>query len=201
MDTHIAIDATALPEYVGVFRVDIKLAFTFVVQDKKLHGRLSGQGYAVMTAAAPDVFTLPQFGAEFTFGRENGKVAAMTLRQHGIELHALRTAEPVPALAFDDTITPAAYAGHYRSSGGGAPQLDFDVSVNSGQMSARVNQQPWLPVFPVVGKAGRFAWDVEAAELQFECDADGVATALVLHEDGQTTRAKRVASGAAKAAK
>ena len=200
-DTHIALDAAALPEYAGVFRFDPKMAFTFVVQDKKLYGRLTGQGYTAMTAAALDVFTLPQFGAEFAFGRENGKVATMTLRQHGSELHARRTAEPVPALAFDDAITSKAYAGHYRSSGDTPPQLDFDVDVNGGQMSARVNQQPWLPVFPVAGKADRFAWDVEAAELQFERDADGIATALVLHEDGQTTRAKRVASGAANAAK
>ena len=200
-DTHIALDAAALPEYTGVFRVDPKLAFTFVVQDKKLYGRLTGQSYTAMTAAAPDVFTLPQYGAEFIFGRENGKVATMTLRQHGGGLHARRTAEPAPALAFDNAITAKAYAGNYKSGENSALKLDFDVGVNDGQMSARVNQQPFLPVFPVPGKADRFAWDVEAAELRFERDADGIATALVLHEDGQATRAERTPAGTTKAAR
>jgi hypothetical protein len=55
----------------------------------------------------------------------------------------------------------------------------------------------------VAGKADRFAWDVVAAELQFERDAGGAVTALVLHQDGRTIRALRAAqaSSAAGAAK
>lgn len=204
-DTSIALEAAALPQYAGVFRVDPKIAFTFVVQDGKLYGRLTGQPYAAMTAAAPDVFTLPQFGAEFTFGRENGKVASMVLRQHGGEMRAQRTAEPAPAVAFDNAITPERYAGHYLSKGERAPKIDFDVRADGGQLWARVDQQPLLPVFPVEGKADRFAWDVVAAELQFERDAGGAVTALVLHQEGRTIRALRAekassAPGAAGAA-
>ena len=202
-DTSIALDATALPQYAGVFRVDPKIAFTFVVQDGKLYGRLTGQAFTAMTASAPDVFTLPQFGAEFTFGRDNGKVASMVLRQHGGEMRARRTAEPAPAVAFDNAITPERYAGHYLSKGEGAPKMDFDVRADGGQLFARLDQQPLLPVFPVAGKADRFAWDVAAAELQFERDASGGVTALVLHQDGRTIRALRAAqaSSAAGAAK
>lgn len=192
-DASIALESAALPEYVGVFRADDKMAFTFVAQDGKLYGRLTGQGYTAMTAAAPDVFTLPRFGAEFTFGRENGKVATMTLRQHGGEIRARRTADPAPAVAFDNAITPALYGGHYLSSGEGAPKMDFEVRAWDGQLSARLDQQPLLPVFPVRGKADRFAWDVVAAELQFERDAGGAVTALVLHQDGRTIRATRTA--------
>ena len=191
-DTSIALDAAALPQYAGVFRADAKIAFTFVVQDGKLYGRMTGQGYTAMTPAAPDVFTLPQFGAEFAFGRENGKVASMVLRQRGGEIPARRTDEPAPAVATDAAITPQRYTGHYLTGGDGAPKLDFDVRVIDGQLWARLDQQPLLPVFPVPGKAGRFAWDVVAAELQFEPDAGGAA-ALVLHQDGQSMRATRVA--------
>lgn len=198
-DTSIALDAAALPEYAGVFRADAKIAFTFVVQDGKLYGRLTGQGFTAMTPAAPDVFTLPQHGAEFKFGRENGKVATMTLRQHGGEIPARRTAEPAPTLAFDKAITAERYAGHYLSNGEGAPKLDFDVRAEGGQLSARLDQQPLLPVFPVPGKADRFAWDVVAAELQFERNAAGAVTALVLHQDGQAIRATRKADAPAAA--
>ncbi|HEX7987835.1 MAG TPA: serine hydrolase [Duganella sp.] len=198
-DTSIALDAAALPEYAGVFRADAKIAFTFVVQDGKLYGRLTGQGFTAMTPAAPDVFTLPQYGAEFKFGRENGKVATMTLRQHGGEIPARRTAEPAPTLAFDKAITAERYAGHYLSNAEGAPKLDFDVRAEGGQLSARLDQQPLLPVFPVPGKADRFAWDVVAAELQFERNAAGAVTALVLHQDGQAIRATRKADAPAAA--
>lgn len=74
-------------------------------------------------------------------------------------------------------ITPERYAGHYLSQGERAPKIDFDVRADGGQMFARVDQQPLLPVFPVAGKADRFAWDVVVAELQFERDAGGAVTA------------------------
>ena len=183
--------AATLPQYAGVFRVDPQMAFTFVVQDQKLYGRLTGQAYIPLMAAAPDVFTLPQYGAEFRFGRENGKVTTMTLRQGGADYPAKRTAEAAPALAFDKAIKPETYAGHYLSPANGAPRISFDVSVSDGQMLARVDQQPFLPVFPVPGKADHFAWDVAAAELRFERDAAGGAKALVLHQDGQTILAAR----------
>ena len=180
-----------LPQYVGVFRVDPQMAFTFVVQDQKLYGRLTGQAYIPLTAAAPDVFTLPQYGAEFRFGRENGKVTSMTLRQGGADYPAKRTAEAPPALAIDKTLKPETYTGHYLSPANGAPRISFDVIVSDGQVLARVDQQPFLPVFPVPGKADHFAWDVAAAELRFERDAGAAAKALVLHQDGQTVLAAR----------
>ena len=193
-DTNIALDATVLPQYGGVFRADPKIAFTFVAQDGKLYGRLTGQAYAALTPAATDVFTLPAVGAEFTFGRENGKVAGVVLRQYGGEIRARRGDEPAPAVVFDPAITAQRYAGHYLTGGDGAPKLDFDVRAIDGQLWARLEQQPLLPLFPVPGKAGRFAWDVVAAELQFEPEAGGAATALVLHQDGQTMRAMRAAA-------
>lgn len=186
--------ATKLPQYAGVYRLDPQMAFTFVVQDQKLYGRLTGQAYMPMTASAPDVFTLPQYGAEFRFARENGKVTTMTLRQGGADYPAKRTAEVPPALAFDKTLKPETYAGHYLSPANGAPRISFDVRVSDGQLLARVDQQPFLPVFPIPGKADRFAWDVAEAELRFERDAGGAVKALVLHQDGQTIPAARKSS-------
>lgn len=187
----IAVDAAALPQYGGVFRVDPQMAFTFVVQDQKLYGRLTGQAYIPLTAAGADVFTLRQYGAEFRFGRESGKVTTMTLRQDGVDYLARRTTEAPPALAFDKAIKAETYAGHYLSPANGAPRISFDVIVSDGQVLARVDQQPYLPVFAVPGKADHFAWDVAAAELRFERDAGGAAKALVLHQDGQTVLATR----------
>ena len=43
---------------------------------------------------------------------------------------------------------------------------------------------PRAPVFPVEGARDRFFYDFVKAELQFERDASGKATTLVLHQDG-----------------
>jgi hypothetical protein len=47
------------------------------------------------------------------------------------------------------------------------------VQLLDGVLRVRLNDQPRLPVFPLAGQADRFAYDVVAAELQFERQADG----------------------------
>jgi CubicO group peptidase (beta-lactamase class C family) len=188
--TRIATDSGTLPAYGGVYRIDAKAAFTFVAQDGMLHGRLTGQPFEPLTAAAPDVFTFPGVGAEFTFKREQGKVAAVTLRQRGAVVEAPRTAEAAPALASHAGLTQETYGGAYVSPN---PPLSFDVKARAGQLIVQLSQQPALPVFPVAGKPDWFAYDVVAAETQFERNANGKVIALVLHQNGRAIRAERQA--------
>lgn len=61
-----------------------------------------------------------------------------------------------------------------------------------GVLRVRLNDQPRLPVFPLAGQADRFAYDVVAAELQFERQADGLVQALVLYQDGRRISVPRV---------
>lgn len=186
--THMAVDAGSLPAFAGVYRIDARSAFTFVVQDGQLQGRLTGQPFGALTAAAADVFTFPHVGAEFTFRREGGKVAGVTLRQRGAMLEAQRSAEAAPAAAYDRALTEAAMGGHYLAS---QQSLDFAVKVERGQLMVKLNDQPTMPVFAVAGKADRYAYDVVAAEIQFERDAEGRVAALVLFQNGGTVRAQR----------
>lgn len=193
-DTRIAVDDVALPEYAGVYRADANMAFTFVAQDQKLYGRISGQTFAPLTAAAPDVFTFPQVGAEFSFQREGGKIVGATLRQRGGEFKARRTTDAVPPLAQDPKVTQEAFAGDYVVADASLPAMKFDVRTLDGQLLIRLNDQPHLPVFAMPGKADRYASDVVAAEFQFERDADGKLAALVLHQNGAAIRAQRKAA-------
>jgi D-alanyl-D-alanine-carboxypeptidase/D-alanyl-D-alanine-endopeptidase len=189
-DGRIGPDAVRLPDYAGVFRVDGKMAFTFVAQGQQLHGRISGQTFSALTPAAVDVFTFPAVGAEFTFVRENGKVVASTLRQNGAQLNARRVDEPVPARAFDTALTQAAIGGSYVVA---APAMRFDVRAQDGQLMIRLDAQPALPVFPIPGKPDRYASDVVAAEFQFERDTENKLSAMVLYQNGQSIRAVRAA--------
>ena len=192
-DTRIAVDDLSLPQYAGVYRVDGHMALTFVAQEGKLYGRITGQTFAPLTAAAPDVFTFPQYGAEFSFQREGGKIAGATLRQHGGEFKARRTADPVPPYAQDRKLTQDAVAGDYVVADTSLPSMVFDVRVMDGQLLIRLNDQQHLPVFAVPGQADRYAADVVAAEFQFERDDDGKLSALVLHQNGRAIRALRKA--------
>ncbi|MBY0241701.1 MAG: serine hydrolase [Burkholderiaceae bacterium] len=186
-----ALDSIALPAYVGVYRLDAGGKLTFVAQDGRLYGRLTGQPFAPLTSAAPDVFTLPNVGAEFTFGRDPGdknKVVGVTLRQRGGVLTGKRTEQAPPAMASHGFITQETYGGMYVAP---MPPLNFNINARAGQLILKLNEQPAIPLFPVDGKADRFAADVVAAEVQFERDASGKVVALVLHQNGQTVRAKR----------
>lgn len=192
VERQIVVDAASLSGYAGVFRMSPTVAFTFVVQDGQLYGRLTGQAFNALTPAAADVFTFPKVGAEFSFQRDGGKVAGVTLRQRGAEMKAALSSEAPPSAAFDPAVTQAAFDGHYLVSDPALPKMDFTVRARNGQLAGRLNEQPMFPVFPVPGKADRYALDVVAAEYQFERDAQGVVTALVLHQNGRAIRAARV---------
>ena len=188
---HISPDAVLLPDYAGVYRVDSKTAFTFVAQGQQLYGRLSGQSFNALTPAATDVFTFPEVSAEFTFQREGGKVVTSTLRQRGSELIARRVDEPTPAVAFDSKLTQAAIGGDYIVAVPALPAMRFEVRAQNGQLAIRLNDQPMLPVFPMPGKADRYASDIVAAEFQFERDTDKRLNSLVLYQNGNAVHAQR----------
>ena len=189
----------SLPDYAGVYRVDDRVQLVFVAEGGALEGRLTGQPFHPLTAAAADVFTFPNVGAEFTFSRENGKVTAVTLRQRGVELKGRRTGAPAPAIAHDPALTQPFIGGDYVVDDKSLPPMRFEVMARDGQLLIRLNEQPMLPVFPVAGKADRYASDVVAAEFQFERGADGRPSVLVLHQNGKAFHALRQADAPLKA--
>ena len=195
-DTRIDIDPARLADYAGVFRISPKAAFTFVVQDGKLYGRLTGQRFAPLTPSAPDTFMFPGVGAEFGFTRSEGRVAAVTLRQNGGILAARLVPEPPPERAVLAELTQEAYGGDYAVERPGAGLTGFKVLVSAGQMFIQPSGQAMMPVFPVPGQPDRYAWDVVQAEVAFERNGDGSVRALVLHQNGVALRAARGKAGA-----
>lgn len=178
-------DAARLNDYVGVFRVDGNAALTFVVQDGVLHARYTGQPFAPLRAAGPDEFTVGN-KARLRFEREGDKVQAVRLSQAGAELKGVRTAEPAPARATLPMEQLQPYVGRYQ-----AGQYSFDVQAHAGQLSVKLGSQSRFFVFPAVGQADRFDYDVVKASIQFERYPGGPVKALVLHQDGQM-RAEKV---------
>lgn len=186
------VDASRLADYVGVFRLNKSLAFTFVVQADALYGRLSGQPFNALSPSGEDSFTLTSVGAQFAFSRAGGKVGSVTLTQRGSVVSAQRVDEPVPAAALIGLAAAQAYSGRYRASDG----TQFTVRSALGQPSVTVNDKQSFFAYPVSGKADRFLEEQTRAVAQFERDASGKVIRLVVHEDGQDTVALRVAEQA-----
>ncbi len=180
-----SVDAEKLAEYAGVYRIGKRTALSFVVQDGVLYTRYTGQPFVALAASEPDVFTLAARG-RIVFERDGGRIVGLTMSSRGSELHALRTAEPLPPRATLPEAQLHDFVGRYQ---GGA--LSFDVQANAGVLMVKLGSQPRFPVFPVADKPDRFAYDVVQAELQFERYASGEVRALVLHQNGEQ-RAARV---------
>jgi hypothetical protein len=79
-----------------------------------------------------------------------------------------------------------AYLGRYEL----APGAWFTVTREADQLLVQLTGQAAYPVFPEGPR--EFFYKVVDAQITFETDAQGRATALILHQNGMDQRAKRV---------
>ncbi|USQ95675.1 serine hydrolase [Caulobacter sp. RL271] len=98
-----------------------------------------------------------------------------------------RTAVPIAPAAFDKL------AGRYAL----APEAIMTIFRDGERMQAQLTGQPPVEIFAESPTA--FFAKVVDAQLTFTVDAEGKATALTLHQNGQNTPAPRLADGAAAA--
>lgn len=159
---------------------------TLVAQDGALWARPPGLGFEALRPLGGDAFLLFEH-TRLQFLRVDGRVQGLHTAGGGVERELRRTDTPAPAVARQPAHQLQPYVGRYRGAG-----LDFSVQLLDGVLRVRLNDQPRLPVFPLAGQADRFAYDVVAAELQFERQADGLAQALVLYQDGRRISVPRV---------
>ena len=181
----IALEPHKLLEYAGVYRVNAELAFVCAVQDDKLVVRSTRNGFRAYIPVGTDTFTRPAGGAQITFLRQGQGIVSLRLEQVGNVTNAQRTSEPVPAQALLTPDLARAYAGRYVATRFLKSPIEFDVLVEAGQMLVKGGNFPRVPAFPMPGKPDRFSYESGPAELQFERDASGGATALVLHQNGE----------------
>ncbi len=188
------IAAKQLTEYVGVYAIDARGRFTFLIDNTgRLRGRLIGQAFLPAFYAGHDRFFLRVVEAEYQFERDAaGRVTAVVLHQNGREVRAARTEEPVPTVRFLTTDEARDYEGRY----GEHPPLQFEVKARGEQVFAKLLGQAAYPVF--CDRPDHFAYDIVPAALTFERNAQGEITALVLHQNGRDQRAVRLPDTPAK---
>jgi hypothetical protein len=127
--------------------------------------------------------------AQLTFevtGQE--RAGAVVLHQGGRDQRAPRLeGEPVvPKEIAVDVATLEGYVGRYQLT----PQILITVTRQEGRLYAQLTGQPAIEVFASAPR--EFFYKVVNAQLTFEVDAIGRASAVVLHQFGMDLRAPRV---------
>ena len=75
-----------------------------------------------------------------------------------------------------------------------APQFIAEFTLDGGRLYAQLTGQPRYPVFSEGPR--RVFWKIVDAQADFEVDAQGRATALILHQAGRDVRAPRIEAAA-----
>jgi len=79
------------------------------------------------------------------------------------------------------------YVGKYQL----APSAVFTIAMDGNRLQAQLTGQPAIEIFPE--SENKYFYKVVDAQITFESDGKGPATALTLHQNGQNIRAARIA--------
>ena len=135
---------------------------------------------------------LPEGGrrAAHVRDRQPGKAVAVVLHQNGIDQRAKRI-EGEPVAPKEVTLETAMLDGCVGRYGiAQAPGVNLTVTREGAQLFAQITGQPKAEIF--ARSATEFFYKVVDAQITFERDAQGKATALVLHQMGRDLRWTRI---------
>jgi D-alanyl-D-alanine-carboxypeptidase/D-alanyl-D-alanine-endopeptidase len=183
------VDPAVFDRYVGRYQLAPSAIITISRDGARFLAQLTGQPAFEIFAEGEKDYFLKVVDAQLTFETDaQNKAVAVVLHQNGIDQRAARIeGEPVvPAVV---TLAPAVldrYVGEYQLT----PGLVITVTRRDGQLLAQLTGQP---AFEIYASAEReFFYKVVNAKLVFEAEGQGPASAVVLHQGGQTPRAPRI---------
>ena len=183
----------ALEEYTGSYRLAPHFILTILRKGDQLYAQATGQGALPIFPSARDQFFARIADIRISFQRgKHGDVTGLVLHQHGDHpaprISAAQAQAAVrPARAV--TLPPAVlrqYVGRYRLG----PGAVFDITLDGGQLRARLTGQPALPIY--ASARDQFFYTAVDAQISFERDAAGKVDALVLHQNGADQRAPEI---------
>ena len=186
----LAMDASALGSYVGIYKLADTKLLTITRQDNQLLAQATGQGPFPIYPRAKNEFFAKVADISLTFQRDTkDNVSGLILHQHGDKnapkLGAADAAAANKGIALD-AATLHGYVGRYQLG----PDAVFDFTVNDGQAYMALTGQPSFPIF--ASAKDKFFYTVVDAQLDFERSDKGSVVAVVLHQNGQDQRAPRI---------
>lgn len=187
----VAVDASLLKQYEGIYRIDDDATRTLRVVDGKLTGQRSGGARSVLIPVADDTFVYPDGFNRFQIQRDTaGKVTGMKFwaNGEGEGTIAARSNEPLPPEPVAVTLPREALerlTGVYTFKG-----MEFHITLDGDTLSGQIKGQPQgVPL--VATSPTRFTADAVGAELTFAPEA-GPAKTVTLRQAGQTIEFERM---------
>lgn len=181
-----------LDEYVGGYELRPGFIVTLFRKGDQLMAQATGQGAFPVFPSARDEFFANISEISLSFKRDDkGKINGLVLHQHGDHpAPRLATAsnEAGDAKSIDlDAATLAGYVGRYQL----APQAVISFTVKDGQAFIQLTGQPAFPIY--ASARDKFFLRVVDAKIDFQRDAQGKVSSLVLHQNGMDQTAPRMA--------
>lgn len=189
----------------GQTETNLKPAFDLMLERSRPAGSPNMEvGLGWMTLTRPDGGTTiwhngqtAGFNAFIGYDRDTGRasvVLANAVTRTGMEdigFHLIEPASPLtsqPEPHVEIHIDPALlenYVGTYELG----PEFHIEITAEAGQLYVQASGQDRFPAFPETET--RFFLKVVEAQVSFETGADGKASGLILHQNGQDVPGKR----------
>ena len=187
--TEIAIDPQQAEKLVGRYQLAPSAIITLTRDGDHLFAQLTGQPRLELFSESAKEFFLKVVDAQITFEADgDAKATALVLHQNGANQRARRIeGEPVvpKEIALDPKVFDG-YVGRYQL----APAMFVTFSREGTRFYTQITGQLQFELF--ASGPREFFLKVVDAQLTFEVDAAGRATAAVLHQGGRDMRAPRV---------
>jgi len=185
----VAVDPVVFDRYVGRYQLAPAAILTVTRDGRRFMVQLTGQPALEIFAESEKQFFLKVVDAQLTFEVDaQNKPAAVVLHQNGADRRAPRIeGEPVTpkVIALAPEVLDR-YTGRYQLT----PALVITITRQDARLFAQLTGQPAFEVFASSDR--EFFFTIVDAQLVFEGEGAGRATAVVLHQNGQTPRAPRI---------
>jgi CubicO group peptidase (beta-lactamase class C family) len=192
----ITLDPKILDIYVGIYQFAPNISMTITRKDNQLFAQLTGQKPIEIFPETQTDFFSRVVDAQMVFKTDSqGKANALVLQQMGSRQLASKVDENAAPIqqwfghrekAIDSEINKN-YVGQYQL----APGVIITMSLKDNHLYTQLTGQQPIEVFPESER--EFFLKVVDAQLVFESDGRGLATAVTLRQNGRVTRAPRIA--------
>ena len=192
----ITVDSSILELYAGKYQFVPNMFLTITRKDNQLFAQLTGQGPIEVYPENKTDFFLKVVDAQILFKTDSqGRATALVLRQNGKDQLAKRVegeSENVQEWfghrekSVDRAIYKN-YIGRYEL----APGAILTVTLDGDRLMTQLTGQQPVEIFPETER--EFFLKVVDAQVTFESDGKGPATALTLRQNGREIRGTRIA--------
>lgn len=160
-------------------------------EGEKVFSRRSGGGQYDIFPVSETEFFFKDSTKRLVFEKDgSGKVVRVRLTDRtGPDEVAMRTDKPLPKARQAVTLTAEAlarFAGVYELM----PGFTLTVRLVGSSLMTQATGQPEIEIFPE--SATRFFLKVVDAQIDFQADASGAVTGLILHQGGQDVPGKKI---------